>query len=215
MQQHMTTRTIAVDLPPRSVRGGPGRHEPVPELRTITVDDFVDAVLEQMDDAGIERAVLVGHSLAGITIPEVARQAPDRVAHLVFIACTVPAEGQSVFATRDPDAGRLTTPDTLRHYFGTDLDDEAMQLVRDNVGGEALHAMTQVMTRTGLDPTIPKTWIRTLRDNAVTLAQQDQFIENLRRSPGGEVRVIDIDTGHNVMLARPVELAAILEQLAR
>ena len=42
---------LAVDLPPKSVRGGARRLEPVPELRTLTVGDFADSVLRDIDGA--------------------------------------------------------------------------------------------------------------------------------------------------------------------
>src|SRR5262245_51749656 len=87
---------LAVDLPPKAIRGGDGRFDRPPELLTLTVSDFADSVLADVDAAGHERFVLVGHSMAGLTIPEVARRAPDRVAHLVFVSCSVPAEGESI-----------------------------------------------------------------------------------------------------------------------
>ena len=58
--------------------------------------DFAASVLADVDAAGYDRFVLVGHSMAGLTIPEVARLAPERVAHLVFVSCTVPPEGGSI-----------------------------------------------------------------------------------------------------------------------
>ena len=45
-------------------------------------------VIEVLDDAGIDRAVLAGHSMGVQTIVECYRQAPDRVAGLVPIAGT-------------------------------------------------------------------------------------------------------------------------------
>ena len=92
--EHLESDVLAVDLPPKQVRGGARRHEQPPELLTLTVADFAASVLADVDAAGYDRFVLVGHSMAGLTIPEVARRAPERVAHLVFLSCTVPAEGE-------------------------------------------------------------------------------------------------------------------------
>src|SRR3954465_10273505 len=69
---------LAVDLPPKSVRGGSRRLEPVLELRTLTVGDFADSGLRDVDAAGIDRFVLVGHSMGGLTISEIAGRVPDR-----------------------------------------------------------------------------------------------------------------------------------------
>jgi pimeloyl-ACP methyl ester carboxylesterase len=54
---------LAVDLPGR--RGKPG------DLLTITIADFVKSVVDDIEDAGLENLVIVGHSMAGLTIPGV------------------------------------------------------------------------------------------------------------------------------------------------
>src|SRR6266567_3930993 len=85
--------TLAVDLPPKSIRGGSGRFESVPALRSLTVGDFAQSVLRDVDAAGFERFVLVGHSMGGLTISEIARREPERVEHLVYVSSMVPPEG--------------------------------------------------------------------------------------------------------------------------
>ena len=231
----LDTPGLAVDLPPQAVRGGPDRFADLPELRTLTVADFAASVLADADAAGLDRFVLVGHSLAGVTIPEVARRAPDRVAHLVFLSCTVPADGGSCLhrlhddlaaMSRDAIATSLATPptgargaspmsdDLLRHLFGTDLDDDAMQLVLDRFGTEVIGVIDEPVSRVGLPASIPKTWIRLLRDAALSVADQDLSIAYLETSPGGPVAVVDLDTGHNAMLSRPAEVAAIVDRIA-
>jgi pimeloyl-ACP methyl ester carboxylesterase len=59
-------------------------------LRAEDVDParLANDVLEVLDDAGIERAALAGHSMGVQTIIECYRQAPDRVAALIPIAGT-------------------------------------------------------------------------------------------------------------------------------
>src|SRR5512132_554588 len=80
---------LAIDLPPKSVRGGPGRLESLPELPTLAIGDFADSLVQDVDAAGFERFALVGHSMGGLTISEVARRVPDRVEHLVYVSCMV------------------------------------------------------------------------------------------------------------------------------
>ena len=98
---------LAVDLPPKRIRsGGAGHDEVAPELATLSVDELATSILADVDAVGFERFVLVGHSLAGVSIPEVARRVPERVAHLVFVSCSVPPEGGSVFDLLPSRAGR-------------------------------------------------------------------------------------------------------------
>ncbi len=235
MVDHMTSDALAVDLPPKAVRGGPDRFRDLPELRTITVGDFADSVLADADAAGYDRFVLVGHSLAGLTLPEVATRAPDRVAHLVFVSCTIPTEGKSTLdrlhgdlaaMARDNVATSMSRPatgelaespmgeDLLRHMFGTDLDDEAMQLVFDCFGNEVMSVIDEAVSRAGMPAAIPKTWVRCLRDATLSIADQDASVANLEAVPGGAVTVVDIDTGHNAMLSRPRDLASIVDRIA-
>jgi pimeloyl-ACP methyl ester carboxylesterase len=65
------THTLAVDLP------GRGTH---PEWAN-SVDELVASVMADIDHAGYDRVLLVGHSMAGITIggspPRSARHAPS------------------------------------------------------------------------------------------------------------------------------------------
>src|SRR5689334_20641937 len=87
--------TVAVDLPGRGSRPRP--------LAGITIADFVDAVVEEIESRDLRDAVLVGHSMAGITMPGVAARVPDRLARLVFVACTVPGDGERIVDTLDAE----------------------------------------------------------------------------------------------------------------
>jgi hypothetical protein len=40
------------------------------------------------------------------------------------------------------------------------------------------------------------------------------LVQNLRDSPGGDVDVVTIDAGHDVMISRPKELADVLNRIA-
>jgi pimeloyl-ACP methyl ester carboxylesterase len=52
----------------------------------------------------------------------------------------------------------------------------------------------------------PTTWILTLQDRALPPAKQRSFIENL----GGVDELVEIDSGHDVMISEPEQLAAML-----
>ena len=68
---------VAIDLP--------GRGNSPADLGALTTDDWADAVTKSID--AIEGdVVLVGHSLAGITMPRVADRVSARLAHLVWVA---------------------------------------------------------------------------------------------------------------------------------
>jgi pyruvate dehydrogenase E2 component (dihydrolipoamide acetyltransferase) len=64
----------------------PGHGESGKALDTGSLDELADSVIAFLDDRGIERAHLVGHSMGGAVSMTVAAKAPERVASLALIA---------------------------------------------------------------------------------------------------------------------------------
>jgi pimeloyl-ACP methyl ester carboxylesterase len=83
---------LAVDLPGRRAKPG--------DLLRLTIADFVESVIDDIEDAGLGDIVLVGHSMAGLTIPEVvAKLGSSRVREMVLATAFVPPEGKSLVDT--------------------------------------------------------------------------------------------------------------------
>lgn len=213
----LTTPAQAVDLPPVSIRGGPDRQGSPSDLDSFTIADWAESVLAAAMGAGWDRFVLVGHSLGGATIAEVARRAPDRVAHLVYVSAVVPEDGGTVLEMLPPElltrmAGGLTE-DVVREVFGNDMDEDQIGFVLDHVGTEVFGVLTETVIRKGTPPGLPVTYVRLARDNALPPAVQDGCIARLRQESEA-VAVVDLDAGHDVMISRPDQLAAVLDAIA-
>jgi hypothetical protein len=58
---------------------------------------------------------------------------------------------------------------------------------------------------------VPRSYVKLLRDQALTPAMQDDFIRNA--GPGCAVH--ELDAGHNAMISQPRALAAILNRISR
>jgi pimeloyl-ACP methyl ester carboxylesterase len=213
----LTTAVLAVDLPPVSIRGGAGRLEQVPECETLTLADWAAAVLDAVTASGWNRFVLAGHSLGGATIAEVARRAPGRVAHLVYVSAVVPEEGGSVLDMLPAELLERTvgglTEEVVREMFCTGMDEEQTRYVLANVGTEVVGVLTEAVTRTGTPRTMPVTFVRLARDNALPPAAQDACIARLRHEVD-VVDVVELDTGHDVMISAPAALAGVLNRVA-
>jgi pimeloyl-ACP methyl ester carboxylesterase len=69
--------TYAVDLPGHGRSEGPGRD---------SISAYADWLFSFLDEAGLDRAVLVGHSMGGGIALDVALRHPDRVAGLGLVA---------------------------------------------------------------------------------------------------------------------------------
>lgn len=234
--EHLPGRVLAVDLPPKSIRGT--RVDPdvalPPELATVGLDDFATSAIADIDDADIDRFVLVGHSMGGLTVSEVARRVPDRLHALVYVSCIIPPEGGSVIDTLPAEfrdivrdsverakAGDLAhgpatglDEETQRRMFCNDMDETQARFVLDHTGAEAPRAFDDTVTRIGIPPELPKVYVRLARDQALAPDDQDAQIAALRESPGGDVRVVELDTAHDVMISAPAQLAAVLSPLA-
>ena len=89
IRQRLHLPSVAVDLPGRY-----GTSDE--ELRGIRLGDWVESATMQIRELDVERIFLVGHSLAGITMPGVARALRGRIEQMVFLSCFIPAEGKSV-----------------------------------------------------------------------------------------------------------------------
>jgi len=111
---------LAVDLPGRRSKSG--------DLRTLTIADSVDSVVGDIEDAGMNEIVIVGHSMAGLTVPGVVtRLGAARVREMVLATAFVPPEGTTMVDTLPwpggPTARRHAKRGTRSCPFGGVNDD--------------------------------------------------------------------------------------------
>ena len=71
--------------------------------------------------------------------------------------------------------------------------------------------LAEKVSRPGMPDDIPRTWILTLRDRALSVKSQRRAIEAI----GGVHTVIPMDTCHCPMLSEPEQLAEILVERCR
>ncbi len=173
---------LAVDLP------GRGKH-PAP-MEEVTLEACVASVVADIDAAGFERVVLVGHSLGGATVPLVAARIPERIAHLVLLACIVAPEGgaivdgfpeeqRALMRQRMGESESAETEmdeETHRELIGSELSDEDLRWALANVGPDSRHLFLDRASRAGLPDDLPRTYIRLRRDRTVPWELQDHMI---------------------------------------
>lgn len=212
MLPHLDTAALAVDLP------GRGAH-PVP-FSDVTFAACAESVRHDVEASGFEHVVLVGHSLAGCSMPSIIGALGERVRHIVFIACTVPDDGRSAFDMLDPSIQEMILASgaieprpmdaaTARLVLGTDLTDEQFAWCEERLVAEAPNLMMEDVDLAPLRSAIPRTWILTRNDIIVPARQQLAYATTV-----GDCRVIDFDAGHMCMVSRPAVLARILNDIA-
>lgn len=87
-------RVVTVDMP--------GRRDQPGELATLTIEQSIAACRDQIEHVrnDYEQVVIVGHSLAGVLMPGLARKLGiGTLRRAIFVACCVPPPGQCVVDT--------------------------------------------------------------------------------------------------------------------
>jgi pimeloyl-ACP methyl ester carboxylesterase len=188
----------------------------------VTFADCAAAVVEDVDAAGFDEVVVVGHSLAGCSLPAIVGVLGDRVRHVVFLACTVPDDGTSCLDTLDPEIQALarsaaSSPEPVvmdgalaRLVLGDDLDDAQLAWCAERFVPEALRLTTDPVDLAPLlaSPPLPRTWIRTLGDQILPPDKQAHFARTVAAP------LTDLDAGHMCMVSHPEATASILDDLA-
>jgi pimeloyl-ACP methyl ester carboxylesterase len=171
--------------------------------------------------AGLESAVLVGHSMAGALMAQMASLAPTLYRHLIYVAACVPRRGESVLDTLghslrgvDPavvgwplDPQRTPPLDMLTAMFAPGLDDATLQMLLAECVQDQwpLQLAAEPVALEGRDLPVPASYVVTARDPILPVAWQGRFAER-----AGARAMVVIDAPHEVFLTHPAELAELL-----
>jgi len=168
--------------------------------------------------------ILVGHSMGGTLTAQLTEMHPKRVAAAVYLAATLPGDGESCLSSSREDSS------TASLFFACDelgIDLEValtlypMLLFGDCTDEVARESMSKLRPQpmsvfggsVSLTPeregTVPRYYIETLRDLVITPAHQREMV-----SRHSCERVFTLTTGHSPMLAAPEDVADILDEIA-
>lgn len=189
-----------------------------------TFESYVERVGRFME-AEPEKVVLVGHSMGGVVISQVAENLSDKIEKLVYLSAYVPQNGQSLQDLAEQDADSLigrnlkfaedystaTLPaDVAVEVFAGDCADDIKRLVVEKSRPEPLAAFQAKVSLTDEKfGAVPKYFIKTTQDKGVGTALQEKMIQE----NGAIKQVFKIESGHSPYFAKPNELAEILNQL--
>jgi len=210
LMPHLEAPALALDLPGRGRRPA--------DLESISCDVWADSAAADIENAGLSDVILVGHSMAGLTLPRVLERIPERIARLVFVACTMPPEGGNVFGELDPEVAEIAKAanptgveplglidEQAMEMFCNGMDAVQTRFVLDNLCPEAPGPLYEPMRLAGLAQPVPRTYLKLLRDATLSQEVQDAVIARL-----GDAEVRTLDTCHDVMVSHPRELAELL-----
>lgn len=210
-------RVLAVDLPGHGATPG--------DLSTAFIADWVESAVAQIEDAGLDDVIVVGHSLAGLTVPGiVTKLGSSRVREMILAASCLPQQGRAIvdslaapLAWYVRRAARLskpptTTPKLLSAFlFCNGMTRAQRRHALSRIHAESPAIITEPVDRSDLPTDVPRTWILTLRDHSLSRRTQCRSIAAL----GGVQTLIPVDTCHNLMISEPALLAKILIERCR
>src|SRR5689334_1998602 len=182
----------------------------LPAGQRIHVQDIVDEV-ERLD---LREVVLVGHSYSGIPVGQAAERIGDRLARVVFVDSSVPADGES-FVSAWPDDGAMVKASiaenggfwplvSAAHYDGHGLTDGQIARIVEGSTPHPGATLTEPAVLARPLGELPATYIQCLLAGAELSDDIAQLLT------GKHWRLVEMNTGHWPMLSQPRELAQIL-----
>jgi pimeloyl-ACP methyl ester carboxylesterase len=182
-----------------------GHHTVAPDLPidddSATLTDYADAVVAALRTQSLDELVVVGTSFGGYVAPIVASRLPAR--HLVLVCPMIPKPGETAYKMFEATGFQQLDDysDVFYHDVPGELAEEALAKGRNQTG-----ATMQEPWPLAAWPDVPVTCI---------IGTQDRLfpVDWLRKVATDRLGVtpIEIDTGHCAALARPRELADLLE----
>jgi len=192
--------------------------------------DFAADVAALLDDRGVERAVIVGHSMGGAVAQRFAIDMPERTLGIVLVDTfatfsdnpTIEEFQGALSALSDP-----IDPSFVREFQASTLTKPVPLAFFDKIVGESLKVPARVWQAVIAGLLDHESFLELGQINAPTLiiwGDQDAYVprrdaEALQAAIAGSQLLIYPDTGHDVQWEEPgrfaADLAAFVERLAR
>lgn len=191
--------------------------------RTVGMKDYVQAVAKAVNKYP-GKVTLVGHSMAGMVISQVAESMPSKIGKLIYVSAFLPQNGQSLNGIVDKflDGKKLDIFEFNQDYSLIGVKKEALPTV---VCADCPQEMKDILVKyhrpdpvkafndkVTLGPNFskaPKYYITTKNDNAVPYALQQQMI----KSNGSVKKVFEMETSHLPFVVQPAAFVTIIESI--
>lgn len=195
-------KIVALDVP------GCGSKREI-DTKALSVPDIVAKLLDDIDAAGIEEAVLVGHSQAGTLLPLLIKARPPLFRYTIYVSCLAPAGNQTAlnWRTTMPNAESAPlntqvhgTRDLYRLMFCNDMDPVTAESFLGKLGQDQWPASSYQMSDWDYSHLAdhPSTYVICTRDAALLPEWQEIFAKRFNAK-----EIVRIEAGHQVMNTRP------------
>ena len=188
--------------------------------REVNLSTHVTDVVNLLESQDMQDVVLVGHSYGGLVISGVVRQAKDRLRHLVYLDAILPMPGEDGIeggishqliglANEGGDGWRIPVPKPSNGQLMGVSDQDDIDWMLENLTDHPLATFQQPVD---LDPDelhpVPGTYVICMRP--LDGAPGPGNVRNAGRARELDWPVVEINTGHDLMVTEPEQTARIL-----
>ncbi|MCP4344493.1 MAG: alpha/beta hydrolase [Desulfobacterales bacterium] len=203
--------SLPVDLP------GRGKHISI-ATKGLSLENYVQSVLSDIDQFGPKKLIIVAHSISGIIGLEIVRLLQNRICGFIAVSASVPSANNSYISSLPlfmsiflrimiTLAGTRPPVSAIRSGLCEDLNEEQTLEIVNRFVPESKKLYTDKLKSQSVPAN--SMYIRLKKDKALNESIQNRMIANLN-----EKQIADIDSGHLPMFSKPDELAQILNTFA-
>ncbi|MBT7950253.1 MAG: alpha/beta fold hydrolase [Gammaproteobacteria bacterium] len=202
----------------------PGLGEDQTPIKDVTLESYVSAVSELINSID-QPVVLVGHSMGGMVITQVAELIPDKINTLIYLTAFSPKNRETLLQyaleNTESDVTKYKQINEEEGYF-TVAEDKLQACFYGKCSDEDAHNAIKQLRPQALAPVatplklsdenygrVRRCYIECSKDRAITLAMQKRLKENGRVDDSAV-----LDTDHSPFYSCPEELAETLISLA-
>ncbi|MFA6083573.1 alpha/beta fold hydrolase [Mucilaginibacter sp.] len=210
-------KVIVVELP------GHGTDQTAPQ--SLTIDIYRDKVISAMNSVD-GKVILVGHSMAGVVISEVAEKVPAKIEKLIYLAAFLPQTGQSLFDLASTDATSLLGSSLILAPGVPTVDVKHENIINCFIADGTTAVQNALLASFRVEPappfqnpvtltkanygSVPKFYIKTLQDQTITPILQKRMLAN-----AGISTTYQLNTSHSPFLSKPDSVAILLTAIAK
>lgn len=211
------SNVIALDLP--------GHGNSKESIIDVSMDAYVQRVTDVINDLD-EKVTLVGHSLAGAVISQVAEGIPLKIDRLIYVCAFLPKNGDTPLGLMQSDKKGKLLPkivfsedqsyatlkdEDIRDIFLHDVEDEEYinKLIPKFSIKQAIQPfIAPAKLSTPNFRNVSKYYIRTSLDKVVSLSLQDEMISNWHAE-----QTFTLDSGHFPLTSMPNDFCETIKKI--
>lgn len=191
---------------------------------TVTLNDYVKTVTEAIN-AQPGKVTLVGHSMAGIVVSQVAENIPAKINKIIYVSAYLPRNGEDLLTLANQDkqskaggaleftvdySAAAIKKDVIVPAVCADCPDFMKEvLVKYHKAEPAKPLGEKVVLTSAKFGSVPKYYIHTTNDAAVGYDLQKMMVKN----NGTIKKVFEMNTSHLPFVVQPTRFLEILKEI--